>query len=87
MSDVTCPYCKEEQEINHDDGYGYEEDKDFEQNCVYCGHDFKFSTSISFSYEVYCQGVDHKLSNTPSHCPEVWDCDNCDYCEVIRDKS
>jgi len=33
MSDVTCPYCRDEQEINHDDGYGYEEDKEHEQDC------------------------------------------------------
>ena len=24
-SDVECPYCGAEQEINHDDGYGYDE--------------------------------------------------------------
>lgn len=25
MSDVKCPYCGNEQEINHDDGYGCED--------------------------------------------------------------
>ena len=27
MYDVECPYCGAEIEINHDDGYGYEEDE------------------------------------------------------------
>jgi len=26
MSDVECPYCGADVEINHDDGYGYTED-------------------------------------------------------------
>jgi len=25
-NDVECPYCGAEQEINHDDGQGYDED-------------------------------------------------------------
>ena len=33
MKDVDCPYCKAEQDINHDDGYGYEEDGMYEQEC------------------------------------------------------
>jgi hypothetical protein len=35
MSDVKCPYCGTEQEINHDDGYGYDEGKYYEQECVW----------------------------------------------------
>ena len=31
--DVECPYCGAELEINHDDGYGYEEDGIYEQEC------------------------------------------------------
>ncbi len=50
--DVECPYCGKEQEINHDDGYGYEEDGVFQQECPYCDKIFVFTTSISFYYDV-----------------------------------
>ena len=30
MKDCECPYCGEDQEINHDDGYGYEENGVYE---------------------------------------------------------
>ena len=30
---VECPYCGADVEINHDDGYGLEEDLIFKQEC------------------------------------------------------
>ena len=33
MKDVECPYCYADQEINHDDGYGFDEDQLYEQEC------------------------------------------------------
>lgn len=53
MKDVRCPYCNHAQDINHDDGYGYEEDVDHEQQCTSCDRYFVFTTSISFFYEVF----------------------------------
>jgi hypothetical protein len=50
--DVRCPYCKAGLEINHDDGYGYEEGVKHDQQCGKCGKLFIFETSISFNYEV-----------------------------------
>ena len=50
--DIECPYCKHEQDINHDDGYGYSEDEIHQQTCGNCDKTFTFTTSISFSYEV-----------------------------------
>lgn len=50
MQDVECPYCEEWQEINHDDGVGYDEDKTFQQECSDCGKTFVYTTSISFHY-------------------------------------
>lgn len=83
MSDVDCPYCEKGQEINHDDGYGYDEDREHEQHCSACNKEFKFTTSISFSYDVFCSG-DHELEpNEPPH-SDLWDCKNCDYHEVRR---
>lgn len=51
MSDVNCPYCNAEQEINHDDGYGYEESVTHQQECDNCDKTFTFTTSISYYYE------------------------------------
>lgn len=82
--DVKCPYCGTEQEINHDDGYGYEEDGDFEQGCTHCGKEFKFTTSVSFNYSVECQDGDHVLECPGEKWPDMFECKNCDYYEVRR---
>jgi len=50
-NDIDCPYCGEGNEINHDDGYGYEENKTHEQECSHCGKIFVYTTSINFHYE------------------------------------
>tara|TARA_Y100000310_G_C20019265_1_gene506637 strand:+ start:233 stop:496 length:264 start_codon:yes stop_codon:yes gene_type:complete len=84
MSDVICPYCKTEQEINHDDGYGYEESVEHEQNCVNCSKYFKFTTSISFSYEVMCQDGDHDMEPFGDEWPDMYQCKNCDFYERRR---
>ena len=44
MNDIECPYCGHEQEVNHDDGYGYKEDELHEQQCCECGKYFVFTT-------------------------------------------
>lgn len=49
---VKCPYCGAEQFINHDDGYGYEEDTVHTQECPVCEKTFRYLTHISFSYDV-----------------------------------
>ena len=49
--DCYCPYCGKGQEICHDDGYGYAEDKDYEQECADCEKTFLYTTSIHFHYE------------------------------------
>lgn len=52
-SDFECPHCGAEQEIIHDDGYGYEEDKTFFQECSECEKVVYYETEITFSYEVF----------------------------------
>jgi hypothetical protein len=52
MKDVKCPYCDADQEINHDDGYGYSEDGEYQQQCSECDKYFVYTTSISFYYDV-----------------------------------
>ena len=51
MSDIYCPYCDAAQEINHDDGYGYEECVSHEQCCGECDKNFTYTTSITYYYE------------------------------------
>ena len=53
MQDINCPYCGSAEEINHDDGYGYEEDRLHQQQCGSCEKYFTFTTSISYHYEAY----------------------------------
>lgn len=50
MKDINCPYCDAEIDINHDDGYGYEEDVLHDQECPKCEKSFVFNTSISYNY-------------------------------------
>lgn len=49
--DVECPYCGEWQEINHDDGMGYEENIDHQQECSDCGKIFIFTTGVIYTYD------------------------------------
>ena len=50
---VECPYCGEDQEICHDDGYGYDEEGKYEQECSDCEKTFSFDTWIQFHHEAY----------------------------------
>lgn len=86
MGDVECPYCGEEVEICHDDGYGYDEEKVHEQNCYHCGQNFAYETSISFRYEAKqadcLNGAPHDMEPV-IHVPRCWPnwrrCTACGY--------
>lgn len=83
--DVECPYCGEGQEINHDDGFGYEEDLRHEQQCGSCDKSFVFTTSISYYYEAVkadcLNGGDHRVKISATYPREysVMCCEDCDY--------
>lgn len=87
MSDVECPYCGEEQEINHDDGYGYEEGRTYEQECADCEKNFAFTTSISFYYDASkadcLNGAEHNYAPVCSTARDIWPdwkrCKDCDH--------
>ena len=89
MSDVNCPYCGASQEIDHDDGYGYEEDEQFEQECDSCEKEFKFKTSIIYHYNVECQDDEHDIEVTTGHYnykPYTRkECKNCDWYDIEFD--
>ena len=81
MSDVNCPYCDAEIEINHDDGYGYAEDETFEQDCHNCGKEFEFSTIISYYYQVFCKDQPHDFEIDG----KMKSCKNCDHFELTEE--
>ena len=78
--DVKCPSCGKEQDINHDDGYFYDEAGKHNQDCIGCDKLFNFTISISYNYEVFCEDDKHdlELSGTGS---TLLTCTNCDYYE------
>ena len=91
--DVKCPYCGEDQEINHDEGYGYEEDEIHEQCCRDCDQVFTYTTSIIYLYEsAKCpckNGGIHNLQPIHGFPVEFFVGKmRCSYCgdEVITDK-
>jgi hypothetical protein len=69
--DVECPYCEKGQEINHDDGYGYEEGETYQQECDDCGKNFTYTTSIVYYYESYkadcLNGGEHRWERTHTY--------------------
>lgn len=85
--DVDCPYCGKGQDINHDDGYGYEEDRVHQQECSHCDKTFVFKTFISFDYDAdkadCLNGGEHEFKPTrtfPVECTEM----ECTMCEDRR---
>lgn len=83
---VKCPYCEKENEVNHDDGYGYEEDYAYEQGCSFCEKTFVYFTSISYYHEgrkAPCKnGGDHNLEEIHGHPKEFFKYKRrCKYCD------
>lgn len=68
MYDASCPYCNADIDINHDDGYGYEEDELHQQECNKCLKVFTYRTSIILLYSVdkadCLNGGEHKYEIT-----------------------
>ena len=84
--DVECPYCGAEEEINHDDGYGYKEDEKHEQTCGECQKVFTYTTSICFYYEAEkadcLNGEPHVMKPVISSARDIWpDWKRCETCE------
>jgi glutaredoxin len=85
MNDVICPYCKKDIPINHDDGYGYEENIIHRQECKFCHNTFAYTTEIVFDYEAYTapclNGGEHDLVEINSVPKELFAgkkyCKNC----------
>ncbi|NQV38202.1 MAG: hypothetical protein HQ509_09400 [Candidatus Marinimicrobia bacterium] len=85
--DINCPYCGAGQEINHDDGYGYEEGELYEQECPSCNKIFVFDTLITFSYTGYkadcSNGSEHIYEGTHTY-PVEYSRMRCTMCACER---
>lgn len=85
MADLECPYCEAEQEVNHDDGFGYEEDQRHEQECSECGKTYTFTTMISYHYDAEkadcLNGGEHVFQMSATYPREYsrMDCRDCDF--------
>lgn len=81
---VECPYCGKEQDINHDDGYGYEENEIHQQQCEECGKYFAYTISIHFYHEATkadcLNGGEHKWKTSTTYPVEYTQmfCTDCD---------
>lgn len=81
--DVKCPYCGHPQNIDHDDGYGYNDYEIFNQYCNGCRKTFVYTTSTVFYYDVHkadCLNEgEHKwkLTETFPKCFSKMECQDC----------
>lgn len=74
MRDVECPYCESDVEINHDGGYGYDEDDLHQQECPECEKTFTYTTVIvihHIAYKADClNDGEHQFERTKTYPPE-----------------
>lgn len=88
MDSVECPYCGSEEEINHDDGFGYEQDVTHQMQCSNCEKHFVFTTYVSFSYSAEkadcLNGGEHDYQPTHTY-PKAATRMRCAMCDDERD--
>ena len=87
--DTYCPYCDEGVNIDHDDGYGYDEDVMFQQECGSCGKTFAYTSSMSWNYDPVkapcMNGGEHKWRAMSGHPKEHFASrERCEYCDEER---
>lgn len=86
--DIKCPYCEKELDINHDDGFGYEEGVKHKMECTHCEKSFVFETSISFYYEpekADCLNNDKHDYKITTTCPKELSQMECTKCGDRRE--
>ena len=86
--DVECPYCGKEQNINHDDGYGYQDDEVHQQCCSYCDNTFVYTTYVRYIYtadKADClNGGEHNWKPTVTY-PKEFTKMRCTVCDEDRE--
>ena len=86
--DLNCPYCEQELEVCHDDGFGYDEGVKHQMECHNCGKSFVFETSISFYYEpekADCLNDDNHNYKITRTYPKEFSKMECSMCGEVRD--
>lgn len=85
--DTNCPYCNKEIDINHDDGYGYEDGELHEQECEHCLKNFTYTTGILYVYETFkadcLNGAEHDFKSTTT-IPKIATLMSCTICDERR---
>ena len=85
---VECPYCEKNIDINHDDGFGYEEGVKHQTECPYCEKSFVFETAIVYYAEPQkadcLNGGNHDFKLTSTF-PREWSKMECSMCGKRRD--
>lgn len=86
-NDVSCPYCGKDQEINHDDGYGYAEDEVHNQQCDSCEKYFTYTTFVTYIYNAEkadcLNGAPHNWKPTHTY-PREYARMRCSICDEHR---
>ena len=88
MPDTNCPYCNAGIEICHDDGYGYNEDEKYNQECGACGKRFVFETTLVFYYETQkadCLNDGEHSWQTTNTYPKRYAKLECEFCGERED--
>jgi hypothetical protein len=92
MKDLNCPYCGEGLDVNHDDGFGYDEDAKNEMGCDKCGAYFVFRVIITYDYipeKADClNDGNHDFKPTvtyPKECTRM-ECTMCDKTRELTDE-
>ena len=87
MNDTNCPYCDAEIDIDHDDGYGFQEDEVYQQECQDCNQVFTYQTSVIYHYsteKASClNGGEHDYKPTITH-PSIFTEMRCSMCDDTR---
>lgn len=83
MKDIECPYCGFEQDVCHDDGFGFREDTAHEVECHKCEKNYVFYTSISYDYSTSkadcLNGSPHNVKVIDNINMVSESCRDCDY--------
>ena len=86
--DINCPYCNTELDIDHEDGYGYEEDEIHNQQCRNCDKFFTYTTSVIYYYEpeksICLNGGEHEYKPTFAY-PSKFSLMRCQDCGETRE--
>lgn len=89
MDTVDCPYCGQENEINHDDGAHYDEEHAESMECEHCDKKFLVDATISWYFEgreADClNDGEHKWKDLISTHPVGRE--YCTHCRIKRNKA